>query len=106
VGHTFVAPALAGSFSGFIDHVRMSVSDPAGLVILGICLCIVAIGIRFRESLPERAARAKVIPLETAKIESRLATAASIRISLVSSVSPKPLSSAHVEFSVSRQRRR
>ena len=101
-----VAPALAGSFGGFIDHARMSVSGPAGLMILGICLCIVAIGIRRRESLPEKAAWAKVIPLETAKIESRLATPASIGIPLVSSVSPKPLSSNHDELPVSRQRRR
>jgi hypothetical protein len=104
VGYTLVAPALAGSYGGFIAS--MSVSEPAGLVIFGICLYIVAIGIRHRESFRGKAARAKVIPLETAKIERRLATPASIRISLASSLSPKPLSSARDEFSVKRRRRR
>jgi hypothetical protein len=102
VGYTLVAPPLAGSFGGFIDCVRTLASEPVSLVILGLGLSIVAIGIRRRESLPERAARAKVIPLETAKIERRLATPAPVGLSPVSSVSPKP----RYEFSVNRQRRK
>jgi hypothetical protein len=64
-----VALEIAGSVAEFISHASTSIPEPIGLGIFGMCLFIVATGIRRRESLPWAAGRAEGIRFKTEKIE-------------------------------------
>jgi len=106
VEHTLVTPELAGSFNELIRYVSTLISEPASLVLLGICLWIVATGMRRRESTLATVDGTKVIPLETARLERRLATLAFIEKSPVSTLPLKLSSDGHEDLAVNGQRRR
>lgn len=104
--HTPVTPELAGPFGEFIRHVSTLISEPASLVILGICLWIVATGMRRRESALATVDGTKVILLERPRLERRSATLAFIEKSPVSTLPLKLSSAGHEDLAVNGQRRR
>src|ERR1700691_996422 len=104
VGYTFATSAPAGSLGELFGYVSALVSEPAGLAIFGICLCIVAMSIRRRESLQGTAAQSKVISLERAKLEKRSATLGSMGTAPSTLCRPSSSLSASDKFAASGQR--
>ena len=61
--------ALAKFFARFIGHAAALISEPASLVIFGICLCLVALAVLRRESVSAMAEQTNEIMTEITKLE-------------------------------------